>query len=498
MSWYDYLEWKNTIRQNFETNTYNAIVPLIVKFIIHGPEDANGGMVEGERDRKQLLLRDIVRYVTENKNSNQMVYDTVLEHFIVYFGEHSSVVNKLRNRMEQNMPYWYAKGIVAGKYPSPRINNVTTDNMFFENDITCVIDDFMDDIPFDCGNVLASAFIDKREVFERVLKKIPKERLSQTLSILYPKNHQYLDENLLNDITDNSPMDVIKNMNNPSEVFRYSISPMKIYNWDPDFWEGVYVYSHVIAQNPVMTYEEFIEIRTIMGGEITDDDYLQLARYSHPKMILDNVERPIDRDICLEVSCSRKLTIEDILENQDLLWDWEELSRNPVIATPENITNNPELPWQWGRWGLSVSPSLSTRFILDNFEQFDTGENVLDVSTGGYLSSSKSVTIDVLETRENDRWEYSYNCLSDNPNITLPYFAKHLDKHWNTFALLGRVKFDEDLSARAIQAWWKMRKAMNRSKALAHEVIEWYYHPDCFPAMEMRRRHFEELAMLYS
>lgn len=201
-------------------------------------------------------------------------------------------------------------------------------------------------------------------------------------------------------------------------------------------------------------------------------------------------------NFCMALSTQVFLTLDDVKEMTMIDWDWEELSRNPSIATPENILSNMSLPWVWGRWGISASPGITPEFVINHWENginFGVHPHI-DDERGGTLSSNHSVvTPDLIDSLPDMTWSFGYHGLAQNHNMTLPWVLRTLRvRDWHIETILTTVKPDDDLAARAIQAWWRLVQVKRRCVWLAKEVEEWWYSPDCKPASKMRESMFWE------
>jgi hypothetical protein len=193
-------------------------------------------------------------------------------------------------------------------------------------------------------------------------------------------------------------------------------------------------------------------------------------------------------NFCIALSNQRFLTLEDVKDMEMIDWDWEDLSRNPSIATPENILTNSHLPWVWGRWGISASPGITEKFVIENWEK---GINFGSRHTGnscGTLSNNHSVvTPELIDSLPDMSWSFTYNGISPNPNITLPWFLKTVrEREWDMDVIVANIKPDSDVAIRAIQAWWRLIYSKRQCAKLASEVQEWWYSPDCKPASKIR------------
>jgi hypothetical protein len=191
------------------------------------------------------------------------------------------------------------------------------------------------------------------------------------------------------------------------------------------------------------------------------------------------------------ISRNTYLTIDDVKDLPEIHWDWESLSSNESIATPENILSNMSLPWVWGRWGISASPGITPEFVKEHWEN---GINFGDRTTAHEgedsctLSSNHTVvTPDLINHFPDKSWNYGYRNLSQNCNLTTPWLLTHLsDRKWDIATVIMHVKPDNILAIKAIQSWWRILAAKRRCARLAAEVEEWWYNPDCKPAARIR------------
>jgi len=200
-------------------------------------------------------------------------------------------------------------------------------------------------------------------------------------------------------------------------------------------------------------------------------------------------------NLCMLLSTQVFLTLDDVKNMPMIDWDWEELSRNPSIATPENILANEHLPWVWGRWGISKSPGITPEFVMTHWENgINFGISIERDELGGTLSSNHHVvTQELIDSLPDMPWYFGYAGIAENPNITLPWFLKMIDvREWDMQAIVVNVRPDDDLAVRAIQAWWRIIHVKRRCALLAKEVEEWWYSPDCKPASKMRETMFWE------
>ena len=201
-------------------------------------------------------------------------------------------------------------------------------------------------------------------------------------------------------------------------------------------------------------------------------------------------------NFCIALSNHRFLTLDDVKDMGMIDWDWEDLSRNPSIATPENILTNSHLPWVWGRWGISASPGITEEFVIENWEKgINFGSShAMDMygNSCGTLSNNHSVvTPRLIDSLPDMSWSFKYNGISSNPNITLPWFLNTVrEREWDMDVIVANIKPDIDVAIRAIQAWWRLIYSKRQCAQLASKVEEWWYSPDCKPAAKIRNEVF--------
>lgn len=236
---------------------------------------------------------------------------------------------------------------------------------------------------------------------------------------------------------------------------------------DAVFWGGL-----------VSTPHEHV-LRDFMDNK---EDWRHILKYCREK----TGETPGWRGYCMGISRREYLTLEDVLELPEIEWDWENLSRNASIATPENIRRHPELPWVWGDWGISASKGITPEFILENHNKGLVFIEQAQAPSGGTLSNNPVVTTDIIDKLTDHPWDYSYSGLSNNPNVMIPWLLANLNQDWDPVDLVSHIQPDTEVAAKAIQAWWRLIIVKRRCAWLASEVEEWWYNPDCKPAAKIR------------
>lgn len=152
------------------------------------------------------------------------------------------------------------------------------------------------------------------------------------------------------------------------------------------------------------------------------------------------------------VSAHPNVTIDLVEANPDLPWNYGGLSDNPNI-TWDFIKNNLDKDWSWWRiwtrdplvkhpedkeyfevvsshlcgW-IAYHEDLSWNFLLKHREIFETNGG------WGEVTFHDCVTQNVIEEYPDLNWHWG-NCMSRNPNLTLDFIKRHLDKPWRIYNL---------------------------------------------------------------
>ena len=141
------------------------------------------------------------------------------------------------------------------------------------------------------------------------------------------------------------------------------------------------------------------------------------------------------------ISRSKYISIDFILENNDLPWQPSFVYQNPRITledfrqkrdycsssyhmtiNPENslatIEDNPDLPWDWE--AIVQRPDLTTEFILRNSDK---------IKDWCSLSSHPNVTMEFYEEHPELPWNISK--IMKNPNVTSKFIERRPFMHWD-------------------------------------------------------------------
>lgn len=103
-------------------------------------------------------------------------------------------------------------------------------------------------------------------------------------------------------------------------------------------------------------------------------------------------------------------------------WDWKLLSRNPAVATLDNITNNHHLPWIW--YWVAWNPNITEQFIEDNINE-DWDWN--------YLAGVAGVNYQLFIRHPDQDW--THKMLSLNPTLSIDYVTQNPNLEWDWSAL---------------------------------------------------------------
>lgn len=497
MSWYEYNRWKENIRVHSKTNTPQSIVSTIFKYVLSKTIDEHNE--QGEAfivSKMDLFIKGCIRYLSLNSNASIVPYKQVID--ILKILDDNDYLDEFHSKITTCCPYWYIKGIIDNHIEHP-------DDIYFRftpyNVTSDILEDFGDKLSFIHDSNLLQSDVDSKNMFvflfnKFIMSEVNYHQMTENFCKIPRSSLIYIDKTMLIDFI-HVLMDMLDtdDIHHVLHTFPYSsifyecaIPIMDVFTLCPEYWINNPPSINGIVHNPLITRYDFIEFCHNCYIS-TDIDYCAIS-YLNPKLMFDIIQTdslyisPLSESACSSLSRSA-VNIEDVVNSVNIVWDWEELSRNPLIATPENISSYPKLPWIWGKWGITSSPSLTPDFIYANIDKL-----YKDGDVPGSLSSNPCVTPQIIEDLPQINWDYTYSGLSNNPNITLPFFVKNIDKDWNLFTVLENLQFCEETAAKAIQGWWKIISVMRKAKKLSHDVIEWYYHPDCYPAMKNRANRF--------
>lgn len=155
------------------------------------------------------------------------------------------------------------------------------------------------------------------------------------------------------------------------------------------------------------------------------------------------------------------VTIDDIVNNMDLPWNWHGLSNNDNI-TFDDVISHPDLPWDWSslswnknitldivmqnlglpwsRSGLAANPNIPFEALLNdtiNPQQCyvlvgDVAELSPTLGLGDqlhFMLSDTRANIQLIQNYPHVAWDYW--CFSCNPNNTYEFVVSRPDIHWD-------------------------------------------------------------------
>ena len=152
---------------------------------------------------------------------------------------------------------------------------------------------------------------------------------------------------------------------------------MQLINENPDlYWEKT-----GIARNPNITME------VVRGLD------MELTGFE------DVTEEAQKNEFWLQLSINPSVTVETVLSNPDLKWDFEWLVMNPNI-TQEIIQSNPDLPWKDVEVGLLYNESTPLDYVMEYVTHGNGKHWTLEdrYSWFSTLSHNKHITIDFIKT----------------------------------------------------------------------------------------------------
>ena len=140
------------------------------------------------------------------------------------------------------------------------------------------------------------------------------------------------------------------------------------------------------------------------------------------------------------ISRHANITFQIIKEHLDLPWNWEFISYNPNI-TLDIIRDNIDMPWNW--WSLCYTDKLTWEFIRDNREKYNFNWTSLKKKASQNISYNQNITLKIVE--ENPDFTWDEHGLRNNRNI-LAELLESVDLKMNLIR--------EWRAAKTIQKYW--------------------------------------------
>lgn len=180
-----------------------------------------------------------------------------------------------------------------------------------------------------------------------------------------------------------------------------------------------------ISRNPNITME------IVEANPFFPWDYLALA--GNPSISLETAEKflvvengwkedPINDEIFYEsdISLNANVTWEIVKAHPEKRWNYEKMSRNPNI-TWEIIQSNPDKPWSIKEF--SKNPNVTWELIRDNPD--------LPWDFYGTMSHMKFLPEDLPEILAGEKYGFTIQFLSENPNLTWDIVKANPEIEWD-------------------------------------------------------------------
>ena len=143
------------------------------------------------------------------------------------------------------------------------------------------------------------------------------------------------------------------------------------------------------------------------------------------------------------LSINKYITIENIIENPTIDWDWSNISVNTNISIKE-ILKYPDLPWEWHY--ISTNVNISMKDIEENKDL------PWDYT---WLCSNPNINLKTLKQCDSDK--LCFLRLSKNTNLTIEMIKEFPDKDWYWQIVSTREKITEECIIMNLQLPWTPR-----------------------------------------
>jgi hypothetical protein len=147
----------------------------------------------------------------------------------------------------------------------------------------------------------------------------------------------------------------------------------------------------------------------------------------NPNLTWDIVESNFDKNWDWEaLSFHRMITIDILNNNLDKNWNYEMLSYNKYISGLSSfIQNNLDKNWNWK--GLSANININIDLVKNNLDKNWDWE---------WLSANTIITWDIVKDNPDLPWDWEN--LSMNPNMSWDIIRNNLDKNWKANGFFKR------------------------------------------------------------
>lgn len=514
MSYSDIIEWTSYIKSYTSNNSYYSLLNTFREKIISGDESSTvesfnrtaltnttnitfnvhlDGVKETNRKIRYAKYVKLLMDMMENENIHPVFLNQL----------YSDIPDHLKADISVRMTNVASYPFIRGK-----VNGIISWGAFYSRSISEVVDDEMIEkygykLDYDPEMVVIMNRSISPEMFKKLLFTIHNQSLlDKFFDMITPENLKMIDEECMTYISPQTRVSRIELISTQEMIKICKTNCSVKFLLENGVYEWLQYYNMTDPDSYGRVLASFG-----YNSKITNDDVCIIKCYLHnrPKYIVEFWRNLSMNTYCVKellsilitsprhsVSISRNtgITIDDVLSNKDFEWDWELLSANPSIGTPENVEKYPDLPWVWGKWGLSCSSSLTPEFIMkykDDGLCFSGEPTIYPYDAGTVSSLHDVVDEDLIDNIGKDIvWGYTYDGLSKNENLHMDYVLRHSDELWDLECLATNISPSEDNAARAIQYAWKLWKIRQTCYELSEEVLEWWHSPDCKPASWVR------------
>ena len=513
MSYSDIIEWTDYINSYTSKNSYYSLLNTFRKKIISGDESATvesfnrtvltnttnitfnvhlDGVKETSRKIRYAKYVKLLMDMMENENIHPVLLNQL----------YSDIPDHLKDEISVRMSNVATYPFIRGK-----VNNIIYWGEFYSRSVSEVVDDEMIDkygykLDYDPEMVVIMNRSISPEMFKKLLFDIHNQSLlDKFFTMISPENLKLVDEDCMTYISPQTRVSRVEFISTQEMICicKTNCSPKflfenGVYEWLQYYRIDTDRYGRVLASfghNQKITMEDICKIHGYLHNrpKYIVEFWRNLSMNTHcvKELLKTRNTYPFTR-VC--ISRNTSITIDDVLSNKTIEWDWELLSANPSVGTPENVEKYPELPWVWGKWGLSCSSSLTPEFIMkykDDGLCFSGEPTIYPYDAGTVSSLHDVVDGDLIDSIGKDVvWGYTHDGLSQNQNLHIDYVLKHPDELWDLECLSTNISPSEDNAARVIQYAWKLWRMRQTCYELSEEVMEWWHSPDCKPASWVR------------
>ena len=143
---------------------------------------------------------------------------------------------------------------------------------------------------------------------------------------------------------------------------------------------------------------------------------------------------------------SPDLTIDIVIDNPDLNWCWDAISRHPMV-TPQIIKQYMNMPWDYCE--ICTNPNFSIEELITIIKSRRRNDEIFH-NYYEYLSRNRNLTWRYVKDQWQEHWDYA--SLSINPGITLHDISDNSDIPWDWPSIaLHRLDLTKDFIDENVQ-----------------------------------------------